>query len=233
VSDARITTPFFTRDVGPDPLSDRGLDQRRFAPVWNGMLQEFRNHLSGLMAAATELRSELPPAVALHAGAAVGEAEHNVQSLRSLLALIDASLHTVDPTISDLHDVVDRAISIAGPGLGQRISVSTQVGRKTGIKNCGSTLECLLAALLVDLARASGRPSGSVPRAENDTAPRATRLRLWADAGRGSLEIELDSDGPRPAPGSWRFLLACDLALKLGATITSPPDVAAYVVHFR
>jgi hypothetical protein len=94
--------------------------------------------------------------------------------------------------------------------------VTTHVGPKSGIKNCGAALECLLAALLVDLAR-----------------PHVTRLRIHAEFTRGLLEIEIDSDGSRPAPGSWRFLLACDLAAKLDATITSPPGVAAFVVHFR
>ena len=160
------------------------------------MLQEFRNHISGL-------------------AAAVGETDGDLQGLTSLLALVDASLRTVDPIISPLDEVVTRAVSLAAPALGP-VSVTTRVGPRTGIKNCGSALECLLAALLVDLA------GGSV-----------TRLRLRADSTRGSLEIEIDSDGLRPALDSWRFLLACDLAAKLDATITAPPEVASYVVHFR
>jgi hypothetical protein len=197
VSDGRTTNPLFTREVRPDPLSDHGFDRRRFAPVWNGMLQEFRNHISAL-------------AVSL------GAADRDVQAVSSLVALIDASLRSGDAIISKLEDVVSRAVSLAAPVLGSHVSVTTHVGPKTGIKNCGSALECLLAALLVDLSRGH-----------------ATRLRLHAGASRGSLEIEIDSDGQRPKSDSWRFLLACDLAANLDATITSPPDVAAYVVHFR
>jgi hypothetical protein len=197
VSEGRNTNPLFTREVDADLLSDRGFDRRRFAPVWNGMLQEFRNHISVL-------------------GASLGDADRNVQGLSSLVALIDGSLRNVDPIISNLDEVVARAVNLAAPSLGPRVCVTTHVGPRTGIKNCGSALECLLAALLVDLAR------GPV-----------TRLRLSADLSRGSLEIELDSDGLRPAPESWRFLLACDLAAKLDATITSPPGAAAYLVHFR
>jgi hypothetical protein len=197
VSDARNLSSLFAREVRPDPLADSGFDRRRFAPVWSGMLQEFRNHISRL-------------------GVTAGTADRDVQSLASLVALIDASLQTLDPIISKLDDVVARAVALAAPVLGPQVTVTTHIGPKTGIKNCGSALECLLAALLVDLSR------GHV-----------TRIHLQADVSRGSLEIELDCDGQRPLPDSWRFLLACDLADKLGATITSPPDVAAYVVHFR
>jgi len=89
VSDAPTTTPLFTREARPDPLSDRGLDRRRFAPVWNGMLEEFRNHLSRLTAASV-----------------VTDGKHDIDGLSSLVALLDASLRTVDPIISDLDDVV-------------------------------------------------------------------------------------------------------------------------------
>lgn len=166
------------------------------------MLQEFRNRTADLAAAGSE-----------------SVAETAIQGLESLVSLIDASLRTADPIISDLNDVVARAVTLARPELGEHVSVTTHVGSRTGIKNSGSSLECLIAALLVDLAHGH-----------------ATNLRLFADVARGALEIELESDGGRPSGGpssSWRFLLACDLAARLGATIVSPPEVASYLVRFR
>jgi hypothetical protein len=141
------------------------------------------------------------------------------QGLTSLVTLIDASMRSEDPIISDLHGVVSRALDIAKPDMaaaGRLVCVTTHVSARTGVKNCGSALECLLAALLVDLAHG-----------------RVSNLRLYADVARGSLEIEIEGDGPRPPVGSWRFLLACDLAARLGATIVSPPETASYVVRFR
>jgi hypothetical protein len=58
-------------------------------------------------------------------------------------------------------------------------------------------------------------------------------VRVDAELGRRALAIEIASDGARPDAGSWRFLLAMDLAAKLDATLVCQPDVAAYVIQFR
>jgi hypothetical protein len=223
-----------------ETLGDLREEQPAFAPVWTGILHEFRNHLTVLMAVATELRSEIPPALALQVGEALGETERNVQSLMSLLALVEASVRTVDPVIADLDDVVERAIRLAAPAVGRRVSITAELGRRSGIRNRGSALESLFAALIIDLARARG-----VATASNDLGPEVARprhVRLRVDITRGSLSVDLESDGPRPAPASWRFLIASDLAEKLDAKITStstststssPSDPATYTVHFR
>jgi len=109
-------------------------------------------------------------------------------------------------------------VRLAAPAVGRRVVLSVARGARIGIKNRGSTLECLLAALIVDLARGDGRPP---------------RVRLQTEASRASLAIEIESDGPPPVPGSWRFLLARELAAKLGADILPQPDTATYVVQFR
>jgi hypothetical protein len=221
-----MLSPNFSRPLRADLRADQGAEPPRLAPVWNGILLEFRNHLTGLMAAATELRTEIPPSLALQVGQAVGETERNVQSLSSLLALVDASVRTVEPLISDLDGILDRAIRLATPALGRRATISAKTGHKVGVKNRGSALECLLAALIVDLARAQSRIDGnSVERAH------PVHLEIHPEISRGSLAIEIESDGPRPQAGSWRFLLACDLAAKLDAEIALASDVAAYVVH--
>jgi len=218
-----------TRSLLLDPSSDQAADAHRVAPglpglpVWNGILHEFRNHLTVLMAATSELRAEMPPALALQMGDAVCEAERNVQGLTSLLAFVDASVRTVEPLISSLGDVADRAIKLAAPAAGRRVSITTDVPRDVGVRNQGSALECLVAALIVDLARAGdGNEPGSAPR-----------IRVDAEVGRRGLAIEIASDGARPAASSWRFLLALELAAKLDATLVSQPDVAAYVIQIR
>jgi hypothetical protein len=167
VSNARDITPRFNGDASPDLLVDRGLDRRRSAPLWNGMLQEFRNRTAELI-------------------------------------------------ISNLDDVVARAVSLAGPALGASVAVTTGVGARTGIKNCGRALEHLLAVLMVDLAQAP-----------------ATNVRLTAEVARGALEIEIEGDGPRSPLGPTRFALACDLAGRLGASISASPEAASYLVRFR
>jgi hypothetical protein len=170
-------------------------------------LHEFRNHLTVLMAAANELRAEIPPVLALQIGEALGEAERNVEGLTSLVALVDASVRNVEPLVCDLGDVLERAVRLAKPAVGRRVMLSvTRSNERMGIKNRGSTLECLVAALIADLARAGadGRPP---------------RVSVQAIASRGSLAIEIESDGapttiafeigrrflaPRSGPGARR-----------------------------
>ena len=209
----------------PETLVDRRDDHPRFAPLWNGILHEFRNHLTVLTAVASELRSEIPPALTLPVGEAVGETERSVQSLASLLALVEASTWTVEPVIADLDDVIERAIRLAAPVVGRRVSITAKLGRRSGVKNRGSALECLIAALIIDLARPTDIQSVEVGR--------PCQIAVYVELSRASLAIEIESDGARPAAGSWRFLLARELAEKLDATVSSPDDVPAYVVQFR
>jgi len=196
-----------------------------FEPIWSGALHEFRNHLTVLLAAATELRGAVPATIAVDVAESIAETERNVQSLSSLVAQLDSVVKSGEPLISDLDEMIDRALRIAAPSLGRRVSVSVTKGRKTGARNRGTTLECMLASLIVDLARAAdARPAD---------AGRPPRLQVHVEAGRGSLIVEIESNGGRPPAGSWRFLLATELAAKLDASVTPHPDVAGYVVQFR
>jgi hypothetical protein len=213
-----------------NPLEQPGEDLTRFVPVWNGLLHEFRNHLTVLLAAATELRASIPPATALDVAEAVSETERNVQSLNSLVALVDAVVKVGDPLICDLNETIDRALRIAAPALGRRVNVSVTKDRSTsgklGIKNRGTAVECLLAALIVDLARATENRSG-------DVAVRRPQISVQVEATRGALVIEIESNSGRPPHGSWRALLAGELAAKLNATITPLAEAAGYVVQFH
>jgi hypothetical protein len=220
-----------TRALYSDPTVEPAADARPFVPVsplWTGFLHEFRNHLTVLMAATSEIRAEIPPAVALRVGDAIFETERNVQGLTSLVALMDASVRTAEPVIAPLGDVVDRALRLAKPSVGRRVSIVSNVPRAAGVRNRGSALEGLLAALIVDLAKSHANTGA--PLDEPCASP---TVRLEADAGRRGFTIEVACDGAALDPASWRFALASAFADKLDATLSVAADATAYVVQFR
>jgi hypothetical protein len=239
--DQRITGSASRPTPGPETLEEMRGDRPRFIEVWNGILHEFRNHLKVLAAAAMELRAEMPPSLALHVAEAVSETERNVQSLGTLLSLADASLRDAEPRrvesreadlgdadliVSGLDQVLERAIHLAAPAVGRTVSIVVVRGPGIGVKNRGNALESLLAALIIDLARAGeGR--------NVDAALRAPRIGLRAEAGRGGLSIEIESSGLPPVAGSWRTLLAADLAARLDATLSILPGSAGFAVHLH
>jgi hypothetical protein len=237
----RITGSSPRRPTGPETLDETRGERPRVVEVWNGILHEFRNHLKVLSATATELRTEMPPSIALHLTDAVSETERNVQCLGTLLSLADASLRESEPggpeargaearagevIVSGLDQVLDRAIRLAAPAVGRSVSIVVLRGPGIGVKNRGSALECLLAALLIDLARAAdGR--------NVDAALRAPRISLRTEAGRGGLVVEIESNGLPPVAGSWRTVLAGDLAARLDATVSALPGSAGFLVQLR
>jgi len=225
VADETMFSPGRLVPLRADSVDESADELARFVPVWNGALHEFRNHLTVLLAATTELRASLPPSAALEVAETVLEADRNVQNLSSLIAQLDAAIKSGEPLISDLDEIIERALRIAAPALGRHVSVSVNKGRKTGIRNRGSALESMLSALIVDLARAGETKAGD--------RPRRLQLQIHVEVGRGSLLIEIESSGPRPSPGSWRLLLANELAAKLDAVVTSHSETTGYVVQFR
>jgi hypothetical protein len=192
-------------------------------PIWRGFLHEFRNHLTVLMAAASELRMELPPILAARVGDAIFETERNVQGLTTLGAILDASVRADEALITPLGEVVDRALRLAAPCAGPRTSIIASVPRETGVRNRGSALEALLAALLIDLAKSY---------VATDAAP-SPLVRLDAEVGRRGLSIELTCAGARLDAVSWRSQVANELAAKLGATLSVVAAASAYEVQFR
>jgi hypothetical protein len=203
VAVARADSPLMT-----DP------DQVPPAPIWDGILHEFRNHLTVLLAVAGEIRTTSPLAAAGAIATALADAEGNVQRLDALVGFIDAALRDGTEVVADLDDVFGRALRLAAPALG-RTAVSLHKDRRTGIANRGTALEALLAALLIDLAQ---------------TGPRA--IDIHVEATRGAIYLSVESDGRRAPAGGWRFALACDLGARLGATVTTLPDTAGYLVRF-
>lgn len=213
VAVARADSPIMAE---PDPVP--------LAPIWDGILREFRNHLTVLLAVAGEIRTTSPAAGSGAVAGALAEAEGNVQRLDALVGFIDAALRDGTGVIADLDDVFERALRLAAPALG-RTSVSLHKDRRTGISNRGTALEALLAALLIELAQAGGRD-------RDGAADRPRAIDIHVEATRGAMFLTVESDGRRPAAGGWRFALACDLGGRLGATIATLPDTAGYLVRF-
>jgi hypothetical protein len=224
-----MTSSSATRSTFANSSAEHVVDVDRITPapsVWSGFLHEFRNHLTVLMAAASELR-DLPPALALRLGDSVLETERNIQGLTALVAIVDASVNAPmrarEPLIAPLGDVIDRAVALATPCVAPRASIVARVPRETGVRNSGSALEALVAALVVDLAKSHvGADAGSAPR-----------VRIDSEVGRRGLAIEIGCAGARLDPASWRLGLANDLTAQLGATLTVAAEDFAYVVQFR
>ena len=216
-----------TRTLPADSSANQGEDDRRLVPVWKGFLHEFRNHLTVLMAATSDLRANVPPALSPEVEVAIFEAERTVNGLTSLATLMDASMLRPEPLIARLGEVVDRAVRLAAPFAGRHASITTNGPRDLGVRNRGSALESLLAVLIIELARSQ------------DTAPSqelaipSSRVRIDADASRQGIAIEVVGDGSRLDSSSWRLALANELATTLEATVTAHPDVGAYVVQLR
>jgi hypothetical protein len=183
------------------------------APVWDGVLHEFRNHLTVLLAAATEIRSASPSDSESEIEGALSESERNIQRLNALVGFMDAAVRDGAPMVADLDDVMDRALRLAAPVMGSA-SVSLRKERRMGVGNRGSMLESLLAALIAELARHE-----------------AQQIDIDAESSRGAIVLEIESDGLRPDAGSWRFVLASDLAARIGGTVSARPEGAGYVVR--
>lgn len=197
----------------------------RLVPAWNGILHEFRNHLTVILASAGEIRSASAPAAPPAIAAALAETEGSVERLNALVSFVDAALRDGTPVVADLDDVVQRALRLAAPALA-RTAVSVHKERRTGVSNRGSALESVLSALLVELARADGKVGAPLD------GERRLRIEIHVEATRGALYLSIESDGRRPSIDSWRFVLACDLAARIGATVATLPDVAGYLVRF-
>jgi hypothetical protein len=195
-------------------------------PICSGILHEFRNHLTLLSAATTEVKAitslpailpEMPPEISQ----ALMETESNVRRMTALMAFIDAAVSGGTPAMVELDGVIERALRLVAPALG-RVAVSFNKPSHIQVRNEGTALECLIAGLIVELARAGMESRDPIYRQQID---------VFADVGRGAIVLEIDSSGRRPGPGSWRIALARELAARLGASVTSPAVGAGFVVR--
>ena len=192
-------------------------------PIWNGILHEFRNHLTVLLAAATEVRAIAPPALAAELADALVQSEVSVERMNSLVAFVDAAVRNEAPAAADLDDIVERALRLAAPGLG-RTSVAFTKPRQVQVQNRGTALECLISGLIVELARAEAQAGATPPTG------RRHQIEVHADIGHDATLLEIESNGRPAAPGAWRVALASDLGSRIGATVT-PHEPAGFLVR--
>ena len=71
------------------------LELARLAPIWDGILHEFRNHLIGLLAVADAIRAVAPAAAGDAIAIALAEALGSVQRLDALVGFVDTAGYLV------------------------------------------------------------------------------------------------------------------------------------------
>jgi phage gp36-like protein len=201
---------------------DMGSTLGDLVPICNGILHEFRNHLTLLTAATTEVRTVASsPTVVPEISQALSETESNVQRMTALMMFIDAAVQDGTPETAELDQVIERALRLAAPALG-RVAVSFNKPHRIQVRNRGTALECLIAGLIVELARAGSETRDPIYRQQID---------VFADVGRGAIVLEIDSNGRRPSAGPWRVALARELAARIGASVTSPAAGTGFIVR--
>jgi hypothetical protein len=191
--------------------------------VWTGLLGEFRNQLARLNAGSVQVRDALPLEVAADLAPALADMDASLDGLGGLVNCLAAVTVPGEQVISDLSDVIDRALSMAGPWLPAdlRISVGSRVG---AVRNRSRAVEGALAAVIAALATASDPRRGAPVR----------DLHIEVVAGRGAVVVEVATRGsPFSRPSSWRWLLAEKLAAVAGGTLEPLADRAGIGLRFQ
>jgi len=200
-----------------------GSEASLVAPVWSGLLREFRNHLASLAAATAEVKAMTPSSALPEIAPALQKTELNVQRMNALATLIDAAVRGGAPATVDLDKVIEGALRLAAPALGH-VAVSFDKPHRIDVRNQGTALECLIAGLILELAHAGCKSADPSYRQQID-------VHAHVGVGRGDVVLAIDSSGLRPGPGSWRVALAHDLASQIGATVTAPAALAGFIVR--
>jgi hypothetical protein len=186
------------------------------------MLHEFRNHLTRLLAGTTEIRSLVPRATAADLAQTLDEMEASLQNVTALAGCIDAIIRPGEQVISDVSDVIERALATARPWLGDRARIT--VGSRVGaVRNRSGAAEGALAVLLADL----GRPADG----HGDTKGRQLHVDVFS--ARGVLAIEIESNAAQAPPLSWRRLLAERLAATVGGVLEPLAGAVGVCLKFQ
>jgi hypothetical protein len=199
-----------------------GEEAATLLPLWGGMLHEFRNHLMLLLAGTAEIRIGVPRVAAADLAPTLDSMEASLQSFSALASWIEAAIRPGQQVISDLDDVIDRALNMAKPWI--RSDVEVSIGQRRGaVRNRNGAVECALAALIADFAR----PVDTRPE------PGGRKIQIDVFAGRGLLAIEIESNASRPAPLSWRYRLAERLAATVAGTLEPLPQRVGVCLKFQ
>lgn len=218
---------FLTSALAPSRAANlyvRGEDQGVVPhQVWTGLLGEFRNHLARLNAGTVQVRDWLPLDLGADLAPALSDMESSLEGLAGLVSCLGAVTAPGEQVISDLADVIDRALAMARPWLRPdlRITVGSRVG---AVRNRSRAVEGALAAVIVALATVSDSPRG----------PTARWLHVEVFAARGAVAVEVEvRDEHAARPCSWRWLLAEKLAAVAGGTLEPLPDRSGVGLHFQ
>ena len=90
------------------------------SPVWAAMGDEFRNQVTRLVAGTLQLREGLPRDTASEFAPTLADMESSLESLAGLTKCLDAVVKPGEQVISDLGDVIERALALARPWLHSR-----------------------------------------------------------------------------------------------------------------
>ncbi len=149
------------------------------------MGDEFRNHVTRLVAGTMQLQEGLPIDAASELAPALADMESSLESLAGLVKCLDAVMKPGEQVISDLDDVIGRALKLARPWLPAQIRILVS-GRTGAVRNRSGAVECALAAMIVSLARSS------------PPVPVTRELKIDVFSARGVFAVEIESDGARP-----------------------------------
>ncbi|HEY7376457.1 MAG TPA: hypothetical protein VIF57_30135 [Polyangia bacterium] len=205
-----------------------GSEASLVAPVWNGLLREFRNHLASLLAATAEVKAMTPSSTLPEISPALQKTDWTLQRMNALVTLVDAAVQGGAPATVDLDKVIEGALRLAAPALGH-VAVSFDKPHRIDVRNQGTALECLIAGLILELAHAGCKSADPRHRQQIDVHAHVGHAHVGA--GRGDVVLAIDSSGLRPSTGSWRVALAHDLASQIGATVTAPAALAGFIVR--
>lgn len=204
-------------------LCARGVEEVTVPPpVWAGMGDEFRNQVTRLVAGTMHLQERLPLESVTEFAPALADMESSLEGLAALVKCLDAVMKPGEQIISDLGDVIERALVLARPWLPSEMRISVS-GRTGAVRNRSGAVECALATMIVSLARSQDTTR---------THHAATELKIDAVTGRGLLAVEIESDGVRPAP-TWRWALAERLATLVGGALELLPDRVGATLRFQ
>jgi len=225
VTDENLLTSMFSPSRAPNlyaPGEDEGIMP---APVWAGLLGEFRNRLERVNAGTVQLRDALPSDLGGDLAPALADMESSLDGLFALVTGLEALTSPGEQVISDLADVIDRAVAMAGPWLpaGAQVSVGNRVG---AVRNRNRAVECALAAVLITLVKSAEPRLDSVVR----------HLHIDVFSSRGAVTVEVESLGVRvvrPTSNAWRWWLAERLASVAGGSLEPLGDRAGVGLRFQ
>lgn len=219
-----MPTPIEPSSAKPAARVSDGANPRDFQhSYWQGVLREFRNHLSIVMARSGQLATALPGAIAARTADCLADIEGSTNRMEGMLTWMDAALVPESPSISEVGELLNRATQMATTWLRPNVRVWIE-SRPGALRNRGTTLESAIAALIMEVGGggasswfAAGRQGKDVVDGKEGTV----NVRLSAHPGHGDLRIDIVADRAREPLRSadWRLPLARALLASVGGDL--------------